>query len=270
MPSYESQANQVEAVPSQEAKPEGPEGKAESPESKPKDRIKEIEAAEEVGQERVAGLETSIDKTTEELNKTRESLGLPPLTEEPHSLSTDKESVKKLEERQEELEQEKETLADEQEKEKLVGKEKEKILQEKIDELFKEFGSMGAKDFESLLGGGKKADGSSMESGGLRLDPKTAKGLAAAFKEGLKLLPGILKALPGLMKEFDESLTKEAEDRVEKRLKEEKEKPEADGEKEDEKKAEAEMDGARPEDSKGGPGGAPSVEAPPSAPVSRW
>ena len=54
------------------------------------------------------------------------------------------------------------------------------------------------------------------------LDPETAKSLARAFGEGIKLLPKILEMLPDLLKKFDEELTKEATERVEKRLREEK------------------------------------------------
>jgi Skp family chaperone for outer membrane proteins len=67
------------------------------------------------------------------------------------------------------------------------------------------------------------------------LDPEVAQSLAKAFKEGIRLLPKILEALPDLLKEFDKDLTKEATERVDKKLEEEKKKMEEEEQKKKEK-----------------------------------
>ena len=58
------------------------------------------------------------------------------------------------------------------------------------------------------------------------LNPEVAQSLAKAFKEGIKLLPQILEAHPDLLKKFDEDITKEATENVDKKLEEEKQKKE--------------------------------------------
>jgi gamma-glutamyl-gamma-aminobutyrate hydrolase PuuD len=48
------------------------------------------------------------------------------------------------------------------------------------------------------------------------LNPEMAKSLAELFEKGIKMLPEILKNLPNLLKQFDNELTKEAIERVDK------------------------------------------------------
>jgi len=115
----------------------------------------------------------------------------------------------------------------EQEREKMIREEKEKILQEKLDELFKEFEALSSRDFGSILRSGKTREGRNVESSSMgELNPEIAKSLAGAFKDGVKLLPKIIEALPDLLEKFDEDLTREATERVDKKLEEEKQKKE--------------------------------------------
>ncbi|MBI1975367.1 MAG: hypothetical protein HYS57_03335, partial [Parcubacteria group bacterium] len=115
-----------------------------------------------------------------------------------------------------------------QEKERLIREAKEKILQEKLDELFGEFEALSSLDFESIFQSGKTLTGRSFESKSMGLlDAEVAQSLAKAFREGIKLLPKILEVLPELLKQFDEGLTWEAAERVDKKLEEEKARVEA-------------------------------------------
>ena len=104
-----------------------------------------------------------------------------------------------------------------------MEEEKEKILQEKLDEIFKEFEAFTSRDLQSIFKSGKTRGGKNIESSSMgELDPEIAKSLAKAFKEGIKLLPQILELLPDLLKKFDKDLTKEAKERLEKKMEEDK------------------------------------------------
>ncbi|MBI2473794.1 hypothetical protein HYV70_04555 [Candidatus Uhrbacteria bacterium] len=199
------------------------EGKGEVLEPSPEEKLEKIEERIESREQRIEQVVESIEKTKADLAVLRENLGLPPLEEIPFSISSDERSLEDLQTEHDALEKQKEELVNQQEKHKLIEEEKAKILQEKIDELFKQFEGLGIQDLESLFNTGKMSNGQPVESKSMGLlDPEMAKSLVQAFKEGVKLLPNILKALPDLLKKFDEDLTKEAKERVEKKLEEEK------------------------------------------------
>ena len=230
---------------------EGQEQKAEKPELSPEEQLKNLEGEAEARQQEITRLNESVEGTKAKLNEVREKLGLPPTEEEPPSISSEKDKLEKLQAEQKALEKQKEELIRQQEKERLIREEKEKILQEKLDEVFKEFEGLNPRDFESIFKNGKTYEGRIVESKSMgSLDPEVAQSLARAFKEGIKLLPKILEALPELLKKFDEDLTKEATERVDKRLEEEKHK------KEEEQKKEEKPEEPKPE--------IPEGEVPPS------
>ncbi len=205
----------------------GQEQGAEKPELSPEEQIEQMSKDIEVKQEEMARLSESIEGKKSALNAAREKLGLPPTEEDPPSVFSEKDKLEKLQAEREALEKQKEELISQKEKERLIKEEKEKILQEKLDELFKEFEGLNPRDFESIFKSGKTREGRNVESPSMgELDPKIAKSLAKAFKEGIKLLSKILEALPELLKKFDEDLTKEATERVDKKLEEEKQKME--------------------------------------------
>jgi len=113
-----------------------------------------------------------------------------------------------------------------QHKEELFAEEKRILMQEKLDEFFKELSQISHWDLNSLLESGKTADNKKFnsESMGQQLDPNMIKSLTKAFKEGIKSLPKIIEILPDILKEFNNNLTEEAEVSVEKKLQEEQEK----------------------------------------------
>lgn len=246
MPKFESAPNlnnpelnpsELEANVNVEKKPEGEltpeeleklkaeEGKEEKPELSPEEQLKNLESEVEAKQQEITRLTESIEGTKARLNEAREKLGLPPTEEDPPSVLSEKERLEKLQAEQEALEKQKEELISQQEKEMLIREEKEKIFQEKLNELFKEFEALKPRDFESIFKSGKTREGRNVESSSMgELDPDMAKSLAKVFKEGIKLLSKILEALPELLKKFDEDLTKEATERVEQKLEEEKKK----------------------------------------------
>lgn len=202
---------------------EGSEKKTEQLELSPEEQLKNMEGNMEARQQEMTRLSESIEGTKAKINETREKLGLPPDKEEPPSIFSEKDKLEKLKTEQKNLKKQKEKLISQQEKESLIREEKEKILQEKLDELFKEFEGLNPRDLESIFKRGKTPEGRNVESKSMgSLDPETAQSLAKAFKEGNKLLPKILEALPELLKKFDEDLTKEATERVNEKLEEEK------------------------------------------------
>jgi len=212
----------------------GQEQVAEEPKLSPEEQLKNLEGEAEAKQEEMTRLSESIEGTKSTLNAAREKLGLPPTEEDPPSVFSEKDKLEKLRAEQEGLDKQKEELISQQEKERLIREEKEKILQEKLDEVFKEFEGLNPRDFESIFKSGKTPEGRNVESKSMgSLDPEMAQSLAKAFKEGIKLLPKILEALPELLKKFDEDLTKEATERVDKKLEEEKAKLEEEQKKEE-------------------------------------
>ena len=213
---------------------EGQERESKKPELSPEEQLRNLEGEMESQQQEMTRLTGSIEGTKSKLNETRKKLGLPPTEEEPPSTFSEKDKLEKLKAEQEALEKQKEELVSQQEKERLIREEKEKILQEKLDELFKEFEGLNPRDFESIFKSGKTPEGRNVESKSMgSLNPEMAQSLAKAFKEGIKLLPKILEALPELLKKFDEDLTKEATERVDKKLEEEKAKMEEEQKKEE-------------------------------------
>jgi len=197
-------------------------------------------------QQKVARLAESVQGTRTQLDEARGELGLPATEEDPPSVLSEEDELARLRAEQEILAKQKEELISQQEKERLIREEKAKILQEKLDELFKEFEGFNPRDLESILKSGRTRDGRNVESPSMgELEPETAKSLTKAFQQGVKLLPKILEALPDLLKKFDEELTKEATERVEQRLEEEKQKMEK--EQEGEKKREEPEPGEEPE-----------------------
>ena len=178
----------------------------------PKEEFENLEGEVKIRQEEISKLSESIEGTKTKLNQTRENLGLPPHEGEPPSMLGGKDKLEKLKAEQAALEKQKENLLSQQEKEELIRKEKEKILQEKIDQLFKEFDALSSDEFENILNSGKMSNERSVESKSMgSLDPKVAKSLARAFKEGIKLLPKILEELPDLLKEFDKESDKRSD-----------------------------------------------------------
>ena len=212
----------------------GQEQVAEEPELSPEEQLKNLEGEAEAKQAEMTRLSESIEGTKSALNAAREKLGLPPTEEDPPSVFSEKDKLEKLRAEQEGLDKQKEELISQQEKERLIREEKEKILQEKLDDVFKEFEGLNPRDFESIFKNGKTPEGRNVESKSMgSLEPEVAQSLAKAFKEGIKLLPKILEALPELLKKFDEDLTKEAIERVDKKLEEEKQKLEEEQKKEE-------------------------------------
>lgn len=205
---------------------EGPEQQTEK-ELSPEEQIRDIEGKSEAGQQEIARLTGLVEDTKSRLNEARAKLGMPPTDEDPPSVLSEKEKLEKLKVEQEELEKQKEELVSQQEKEQLIREEKEKILQERLDIMFGEFEALDPRDLGSIFNSGKTSEGGNFKSSSMgELDPDIAKTLARVFKEGVRLLSEILKALPDLMHKFDEDITKEATERVEKRLEEEKQKME--------------------------------------------
>jgi hypothetical protein len=240
---------------------EEPEQEVKQPELSPEEQLKILEGEIEARQKEIMRLTKSIERTKSQLNAVRGRLGLPPTEEEPTSTSSEKDKLEKLKAEQEALEKRKEELVSQQERERLIREEKKKILQEKLDEVFREFEGLNPRDFESIFKSGKTSEGRNFESKSMgSLDPEVAQSLAKAFKEGIKLLPKILEALPELLKKFDEDLTREATERVDKRLEEERAKME---EEEKKQKKEEEPEEPKPEEPKVPAGEIPPAEAKP-------
>lgn len=220
---------------------EGQEQGAGKPKLSLEEQLKNLEYKMGTRQQEMVKLAELIEGTKTQLNEAREKLGLPPTEEEPPSTFFEKDKLEKLKAEQVALEKQKEELISQQEKERLIRAEKEKILQEKLDELFKEFEVLNPRDLESVFKSGKTHEGRNVESSAMgELDPEIAKSLAKAFKEGIRLLSKILEGLPELLEKFDEGLTKEATERVSKKLEKEKQKME-EGQNEQEKPEEPEL-----------------------------
>lgn len=203
---------------------------AEQPVLSTEEQLKNLDREVEAREQEITRLTESVEGTKTKLNQARESLGLTPIEEDPPSVLSEKDKLEKLKNEQSVLKKQKEELISQQEKEKLIKAEKEKILQEKIDGLFKEFETLQASGkFEGVLKGETNFESKSI---GL-ISPENAKVLAKAFQEGIKLLPKILENLPELLKQFDKELEKEAKERVDKKLEEEKNKLEDNQKKED-------------------------------------
>lgn len=195
------------------------------------ERMAKVENETAENKQEIAKLAASVERTKAQVNAARNEvrikMGLKPeeIEDDPQSVLSDKDKIKKLQDEQRALEKQKEELVSQQEKEQLIRVEKERILQEKLNGLFKEFEGLGQSNLESILSSGKTLAGLNLESQSMgSLEPQVAQSLAKAFKEGSKLLPKILEALPDLLKEFDEQLTEEATENVEAKLESEKKK----------------------------------------------
>jgi len=198
---------------------------AEQPELSPEEQLKGLDGQIESQEQEITKLTESTQDTRSRLSVVREELRLPPTSEESPSVASKKDTLEKLQVEQKELKKQREEIVSKQEKEKLIKEEKEKILQERLNELFKEFEGFNSNDLESILKSGKTQEGNNVESKSMgSLKPEDAQNLVKVFKEGIRLLPKVLEALPDLLNKFDEDLTKEAAERVEKRLEEEKKK----------------------------------------------
>lgn len=190
-------------------------GQQELPEPSTEERLQVVEADIDHHEDRIAEDEAAIAHTQEALAEVRGELGLPPLMEVPPSIEQTQTDEKRLKEELGKLEEQKKELVTQQEKERMIEEEKQKILQEKLDELFEEFAALSQEAFAQMAKGG------GFESRSLgRLDSRAAESLAQAFREGVKLLPELLKRLPDLLKTFDDQLTAEATKRVEEKLEE--------------------------------------------------
>jgi len=82
-----------------------------SPEEQPEDLNGQITAQEQ----EIAKLTESIEGTKSKLSAVREGLGLPPTEEDPSSITSEKDTLEKLQREQEELEKQKEEIISEQE-----------------------------------------------------------------------------------------------------------------------------------------------------------
>ena len=200
--------------------PESENKAAEKPEVKVKDlseaRLEEIRESIAADKEKMSQSQDVEKSTQNELNKLRKEMGLPPLDKLPPSVLAEKDREEKLQRGIEEKDKEKEAIEERARRENFVNNEKNRIFQEKIEELFKEFQKLAPEIMESLASTGKTPEGGMMQSGSMgSLNPESAKALAGAFKQGIKMIPKILEALPDLIKAFDEALEKEAENRYE-------------------------------------------------------
>lgn len=186
------------------------------------EQIGDLAHEAKIKQQQVPPLTQSIEGTKAQLGEIRQKMGLPQPDEEPPSVLSDQQRLEELQAEQEALKKQQEELEGKQVKEgreRLIQEEKGRILQEKLDELFKAFEKLNPADLESILNGGKTREGRNVTTPSMgELDPQVAQSLARAFKEGVRLLPKILEALPDLLKMFDEELTKKATERVEQNL----------------------------------------------------
>ena len=195
---------------------------AEQAEPTIEERLQSVESLTAENQEAIAQLEAQTSKSKEDLRGVRERLGLSDSEDNTDHDPTASSRLESLRSEQAKLEQQKEELVTEQEKAELIQQEKKKVLQEKLDGLFEEFNTALPEVLNSLAKNGKTPSGEKYSSKNLgELSPESAQSLAEAFKQGVKLLPEILKVIPELLKEFDEQITKEAESRVEERIEKE-------------------------------------------------
>jgi len=225
-----------------EAEQEQKSAEQEQLELSPKEeKIEDLENKIEYKKGKREELIREIKEEEDKLKKLREELGVPPTKEKtPNEISKERE-LEKLEAQRQALEKHKEILISKREKERLIQKEKEIILQETLDQLFKEFEAMKSSDRQNLSKEGKTADGQGFHSKSMGyLNQELVKTLAKTFIAGIKSASRILESFPELFKKFDQDLTAEARKRVEKRLREEEAKMAEDREMEPEELAPAE------------------------------
>jgi uncharacterized protein with von Willebrand factor type A (vWA) domain len=93
-----------------------------------------------------------------------------------------------------------------------------------VGQLFEELKNLDPTELASLAQSGMTSSGGQMESRAMgSLTPEMAKQLAEQAQSGALDVASVVKAIPELLKQFDEYLTDEATRRVEQRLEEAKE-----------------------------------------------
>lgn len=185
----------------------------------PEEKLENLEAETIEKQKTIEGLQASLESDRQGIKELREELGLPPQTQDAPGQKAIEESIEKLSKEHQEIENEKNELFEVKEREDLVREEKEAILQERLDEFFHELQNFDSREIEIILVTGKRSSGENLELGQMgEINPSLAKLLIKSFKEGIKTLIKMQGILPELMTEFNESLTKEAEERADKRL----------------------------------------------------
>lgn len=210
---------------------EGVNGKAQEEIRVPEEQEKgpKKEAKEQERDRKIAGLTESIEKTKKELNEARKALGLPITAENPPSVLSEEERLEELRTELAELKQSKEKITSQEERDRLIQEEKEAIFKEILDEIFEKFRILKPREFKCIFDTGKTLKGKNIEIDLVgEIDPKIAKEMAKAFRGGVvELFLKVLKATPKLienpevLKKFDETLTKEAVERVTKKIEQE-------------------------------------------------
>lgn len=196
----------------------------EEQEKSPKKGAREQERYREI-----AGLTESIEKTKKELNEARKALGLPIIAENPPSVLSEEERLEELRAELAKLKQSKEKITSQEERDRLIQEEKEAIFKEILDEIFEKFRILKPREFKCIFDTGKTLKRKNIEIDLIgEIDPEIAKEMAKAFRGGVvELFLKILKAAPKLienpevLKKFDETLTKEAVERVAKKIEQE-------------------------------------------------
>lgn len=185
-------------------------------------QLEVIESNTRENQQAIIKLSEAISSNREKLAAIRKELGMPAAEEDSHDVVAKQAQLEQLQENQQVLEEQKEELIRKQERDRLIREEKQRIFQGKISGLFEELRNIDPQDLESLFATGMTRNGQQMESRamGRAVDPETAKSLTQAFKEGISLLPELIKQLPDLLKQFDEELTKQAEEQVDQKIEE--------------------------------------------------
>lgn len=188
----------------------------------PKERIGALDEEVDARKREIEDVTGSINQTQEEINALREKMGLLPTEEESPSLVGDRKYLEGLASKQKSTERKREELRVQAELERLIQEEKKRILQERIEALFESFEALSASrpdDFESLLRFGTLPQGRVFE-GQLfddSLEPSMLQSLAEAFREGVKILPDIIRTIPKILEAFDTQLTEEAKKNIEER-----------------------------------------------------
>ena len=201
-----------------------------APEVTLQEKLKSVDNELQKNTEKKSKVSAAIEGTKADLDKVREALGLSQSAKKTDEVIPEENTLEQLEKEKSDLEKQKRELLSQEEIERLIEEEKQKILQEKINELFKQFGGLNPEDFESIISSGKTAKNENVKSGSMgELSPESAQLFAKAFKEGLKFLPDILNKLPAIVesiKSFDKQIDDQAEKAVKEKLDKAKEKVE--------------------------------------------
>lgn len=188
------------------------------------ERLKNTEGKSQANQKEIKRLTELTEKTKGEINDIRKKMGLPPTEEDPPSVSAERDRVKKLEKEQEELEKQKEDIVNEQERERMIREEEAKIWQSATEWLFEDFKSLDKQEFEAILQTGKTQEGKvfKAKSGFDLHEPDTAKIMANAFKNGIKLFSEILDDVKKIKtsEKFANDIREAAESQVNRKINE--------------------------------------------------